>query len=154
MKTAKGNTYSNLLNVSVINGDLTMVLKVPMAIGNIDKEWLDKAIPWINDRIISEKKPAHTLERAVLNIERYRGMLTDAYTMLFEAYQYCTTPQTRQKPADKAQLTVFAAMSDKMLREFAKMYLSEDRMGDMILPDDRETVISEIMATMKAQEEK
>jgi hypothetical protein len=150
MKTAKGSTYKSLLAVKVEQGTLYTGLEVPMSLGDIAQDYIDKVVTFVDERIQSEKKPAATLERCITQIELHRTHLIKAYVELFECYKYCTNPQVRQSPTDKVQMSMLESMPDAMLSSFAKLYLSSDRMLDVILPDDRDTLIDEVVVAMKA----
>lgn len=151
MKTAKGNTYTTLLNVKIEDGDLYLHVRVPMELGNIDHDFIEKMIPVLNDTMMSGKKPSNTYEGCLSRIEHHRDQLRDAYVKLFETYMRAITPQTRTSPIDKARAGMLSAMDDKMLKQFAT--LQNVDLSDVILPDDRETLIDSIIAAMKKGEQ-
>lgn len=153
MKTAKGYTYTNLLNFTIEQGTLTAKFTVPMSLGNVGHEYIAKMIPHLNERINQEKKPYNTyvkqLERISIHMEQY----VDAVTKLFESYDNDINPNKhRTSPIDKARSEMLSLMDDKMLKAFASNYVNEDTMNDVILPDDRDRLINATVAAMKERE--
>lgn len=152
MKTVKGNTYQTLLNMTLV--DRTLTVHIPLEqnlLGNIDREYIDKAIPFIREQIDTERRGSGVLQKELLRIEHHREQLRDAYLSLWQSYSYAITPQTRQSSvksaANKAQLAMFAVMSDKMLRQFASGMLAE-KADDFILPDERDKLIEATLQAM------
>lgn len=157
MKTAKGNTYTTLLNFSIENGELTVKFPVPMDTPNVNVEYIEKAIPIINERITTEKKPGATFEKCLAQIEGHRQHYIAAVVNLIETVDGIVNPvkQTRTSSADKARYEMIAGIAkadSKMFKSFAVMHLGEDKVNEYILPDDNEEVINAIVAKMKESE--
>ena len=148
MRTAKGTSYSTLLNVKIEQGTLYSALNVPMSIGDIDQTTIATMIPMINQRITEEKKPHATFERCLEQIELHRRLLMDAYVTLFETYRNMTTPSTRTSPIDKARVAMLQNMPDKLLRANAELYI-KDKANDFMLPAEREQLIDAVVVAMR-----
>jgi len=149
MKTAKGNNYQTLLSMTL--ADRQMTVTIPLSqnlLGDIDQIMIDKAIPFINELIQTEKRGSGTMEKQLLRIEHHREQLRDAYLSLWQSYVTATTPQTRQSSATRAQLDMFSLMNDKMLRQFASSVLG-DKADDYILPTEKGKLVSDLIAVMK-----
>ena len=156
MKTAKGSSYTSLLDFEVMNVNMVVNIKLERnLLGDITPEMIATAIPFIAARIQSERKPGVTFEKELNRIELHRNQLRDAYLSLFESYLYVTQPQTRVSSASVATATaqqkVLTAMPDKMLRSFAELYLG-DTAQQYLLPDEREQMIEATVAVMKVSE--
>lgn len=150
MLTAKGNNYESLLNVVAVNGTLTVTATVPMTM-DIDKAWLDKAIPWIKDKITTETKPHATLLKCIEQIEHYKQHLTQAYIKLHETYTYHTTEQKRQSPIDKARYEMLSSIPDnKMLRAMCALHLGDEKASNYVLPDEKEDLINATVQAMRS----
>ena len=150
MKTAKGNNYQTLLNMTLT--DRTLTVHIPLAqnlLGDIDQVYIDKAIPYISELIQSEKRGSGVMEKELIRIELHREQLRDAYMSLWQHYVTGTTPQTRQSTATKAQLAMFAVMNDKLLRQFASGVLAEGKADDFVLPGERQQLIDAVIEAMK-----
>lgn len=151
MKTAKGNNLPMLLDFQVCDTDMHIRIKLANNLaGDITQEMIEKAIPFINDRLITRQKPAATFEKELQRIEHHREQLRSAYLSLWESYVYASTPQTRQSAVDKAKLEMLSAMPDKMLRQFAELYL-DGTAQDYILPDEKERLIDATLSAMKVK---
>ena len=153
MKTAKGTTYASLLDFELMGTNMVIKIKLQQnLLGDITPEMIATAIPFMVERIQSEKKPGGTFEKELNRIELHRNQLRDAYLNLFDSYLYATQPQTRVSSAviatTTAQREMLTAMSDKMLRSFAEIYLS-DKAQEYLLPDDKEKMIVAVMAAIK-----
>lgn len=149
MKTAKGNNYQTLLNMTLT--DRTLTVHIPLQqnlLGDIDQALIDKAIPFISELIQSEKRGSGVMEKELLRVEYHREQLRDAYLSLWQSYVTQTTPQTRQSSATKAQEAMFAVMNDKLLRQFASGVIGE-KADDFVLPDERQRLIDAVIAAMK-----
>ncbi len=152
MKTAKGHTYTDLLNFDVTEGTLYAKHTVPMSLGTVTHDDIDTMIPHINDRITTEKMPHATYEKCLEQIEHHRELYIKAIVKLIETYNNAVAVhKTRTSPAHKARAEMLAVMDDRMLKAFASNYVSEDTMADIILPDDRDALIT---ATLTAMQEK
>ena len=156
MKTAKGNTFSNLLTIDIPT-DNSITLRMPTVHKLTVPSTADgqlELVAWVTDLVQTERKGSGVVVKALEQIEHYRELLVKAYAKLFESYTYATTPQTRSSAgtADKARRTMLEALPDKILRLNAGVYLSEESMADIILPDDRERVIQLILDAMKAED--
>ena len=156
MRTAKGSSYTSLLDFEVT--DVNMVVRIKLErnlLGDITPEMTATAIPFIVERIQSERRPGVTFEKELNRIELHRNQLQDAYLSLFESYLYVTQPQTRvsnvNAAAATAQQKVLTAMPDKMLRSFAELYIG-DVAQQYLLPDEREQMIEATVAVMKVSE--
>lgn len=154
MKTKKGNTYTQLLAVKHEAGDLYISLRVPVTLGDLSPEYIQKMILHINEHIMQEKKPGATYEKCLEQIDLHRDQLAQAYVKLFETYQRKITPSTRTSPIDKTRLDMLQGMKDKMLKLYAEDWLSEDELNDMILPDDREDMIQAIIEALRVGDKK
>ena len=156
MKTAKGNTFSNLLTIDIPT-DNSIVLHMPTAhkltVPSTAEEQPD-IITWVTDLVQAERKGSGVVVKCLEQIEHHRDLLVKAYAKLFESYTYATTPQTRNSAgtADKARRAMLEALPDKVLRLNAGVYLSEEALLDIILPDDRERVIQLILDAIKAED--
>ena len=156
MKTAKGNTFGNLLMVEIPTAN-SITLNMPTAHkltmpGIADGQ--PDIITWVTDLVQAERKGSGVVTKALEQIEHHRDLLIKAYAKLFDSYLYATTPQTRSSAgtADKARRAMLEALPDKVLRLNAGVYLSEEALLDIILPDDREKVIQLILEAMKAED--
>lgn len=109
---------------------------------------LDKIIEAIEQRIAEGKKPSATLRKQLERISDHRAQLEDAITKLFGAYARMTAevPYQRGSVAAKARRDMLAAMTDKVLKEFAKVYL--DDVSEYVLPDDRAQLEADVLKTM------
>ena len=145
MKTQKGTSYKNLLDIRVVDTHTLMVtLPEPHNIVQWSYEDNNKAIAYITDIVQCGKRGAGTFEKCLLQIEMHRSLLAQAYAKLVESYTYATTPQSRATSTDKAdkiRRDMLMTMPDKVLRMYANVYIAEDIMNDIILPDDRERLI-------------
>ena len=156
MRTAKGSSYTSLLDFEVT--DVNMVVRIKLErnlLGDITPEMIATAIPFIAERMQSERRPGATFEKELNRIELHRNQLRDAYLSLFESYLYATQPQMRVShvgaAAATAQQKMLTAMPDKMLRSFAEIYLG-DGAQQYLLPDEREQMIEATVAVMKVSE--
>ena len=156
MKTAKGSTYAGLLDFEVT--DTAMVVRINLQanlLGDITAKMIADAIPFISERIQSERKPGATFEKELNRIEIHRNQLSTAYMSLIESYLYASQPQKRTSngaiAATTAQREMLTSMPDKMLREFAKLYIS-DAAQEYLLPDEKDTMIAAVLAAMKVKE--
>jgi len=149
MKTARGTTMSSLLAVTVEQGTLTCNVSVPMSVGDITKDAIEKMIPLINERITTERKPGATFEKELARIEHHRSQMRDAYVALFECYQRMVTPATRTSPTDKAMVDMLTMMPDKMLRDFCTLHVGSDKAMSFVLPDERDELIDVTVAAMR-----
>lgn len=151
MLTAKGNNYKTLLGIHTGYKALTLQLnsELPDSMMHFD---LAKVVEMVNDRIIKEKIPSETLKKQLARIELHRDQLLDAYTKLFDCYVGMTTTQTRQSPIDKARLDMLHSITDmKMLRAMCAIHLGEDKASDYVLPVEKDKLITDTVAAMRAR---
>jgi len=153
MKTKKGSTYESLLAVSVEQGDLYLSVRVPIELGDIRQDTINKMIDHIRERIATEKMPAATYEKCLESIDYNRELVAQWYTRLFQAYfrTIDNTPKKRQSPVEKERLRFLEDMAKKpkLFKVYASEYLSEEVMADIILPDDNEILIDKLMAVLR-----
>lgn len=151
MRTSKGNSFSELMNVRVEQSMLFLGFKVPMELGDFDKEKVEKVIAHMNDLMIHEKRGAGVYEKALLQVEHHREQLQKAYIKILETYDASTRPTTRSSPIDNARrkmLESMLLMNDRgnMLRQFCGNYLDAD---DFVLPDEAVTLIDKTVIAMR-----
>lgn len=153
MLTKKGHTTKSLLAVTVNQGDLLVVLRVPMTVKDTSETGLAVMASHIDARIADGKKPSATYEKLLESIDVQREQLADFYTRLFETYQRDTdiTPKVRRSSKDIAMVEMLSTMPDKMLKDFARIALG-DNVDEYILPDDREALYDAYITAQKNKE--
>lgn len=155
MKTTKGNTFANLLDVQLGEKSVTFNMPYPIDYTVPQRpEGQPALVDWVTDIISREKKGAVVVEKCLEQIELHRDLLVKAYGRLFDSYTYATTPQTRTNSADRARMDMLSALPDKLLRLNAEVYLSEEVMSNIILPDDRGKLIDLVLEAMKKGDSK
>jgi hypothetical protein len=141
------------MNMDISNDVLTVRMKMANnLLGDITPAYIDKALPVITERIQTGQKPAATFEKELSRIELHRQQLRDAYLSLLQSYAYIITPQTRQSPKDKIILDMLEAMPDKMLRQYAEMYLANGQAQEYVLPSERDRLIEATMVAIKEKQ--
>ena len=155
MKTSTGLNYHTLFSdVTADGGKLYLALKVPMTV-EFNEAWFHAAIPHMQERIATEKKPGGTYEKCIEQIALHSDLLAKAYVKLHETYTYATTPQTRSTSSgtvaavDAARAQLLAAVKDdKLLRAMCIIYIG-DAASEYILPDERAQLISATVTAMR-----
>ena len=130
-----------------LNGDvLTFSLPGFSAYDGLDMSAVRNAV---NTRIAEAKPGAGVLSKQLERLAHHVEQLGDSAVKLFSAYQNITAKPTRTSAAAKARRAMLEAMSNKMLKEFAGIYMD---ISEYVLPDDRAALIDTLLAAMAHSE--
>ena len=152
MRTAKGSTFENLLDIATGIRKLTVTLNKPLEFQRDTEENHAALVQWVTDTILRGKKGAGVLQKYLEQIEHHRELLARTYEKLYESYTYAMNP-IRQSPIERARRQMFEAMPDKLLKLNCAVYLKEEQLADIILPDDREKLIEMTLIAMSYNKE-
>jgi hypothetical protein len=150
-------TVDVLSNMQIMGN--TFEVNVPL-----DGEWTDRDVDQfilmesaIRDKIETGERPAGTLKKALERVEHHKEQLVDAVTILVQTYTRMTDPPSRKglnkgRAKFNAQRALLEGMTDKMLKDFARIHIG-DSIDDMILPDDRSECIAQIIDVFEKKDE-
>lgn len=118
-------------------------------------ESFEVMIPAVQARVESGKKPAGYLAKALNRIFLHRAHMNDALSILFDTYTKMIVPgASRVSAVWKARYAMLDDMPNKILKEYAKLYLP-DEVDNFILTDkdDRVNLVTRLCTILADEKE-